>query len=87
MKPDVFAERMTRPVGPLAFQLRQHLVELLDHVGRQRVGAGAFAVEQQPGDAVGIAGQLEIPIGAAGVGLRPEFEHAVAENVHDLAIP
>ena len=86
MKPDFLAERMTSPVGPLAFQRRQHLVEFLDHIGRQRVGAGAFAVEQQPGDAVGVAGQLEIAIGPARVGLRPEFEHAIAENVHDPGI-
>ena len=30
--------------------------------------------------------QLEIAIGSACLGLRPEFEHAVAENVHDPAI-
>src|SRR3954466_11970675 len=72
--------------GALAFQLRQHLVEFLDQVGRKRVGAGALAVEQQPGDAVGIPGQLEIPVRAGGIGFRPELEHAIAENVHDLAI-
>ena len=87
MKPDVFAERMTRPAGRSAFQRRQHRVEFLDHLGRQRIGAGAGAVEQQPGNAVGIARQLEIAIGPARVGLRPEFEHAVAENVHDPANP
>ncbi len=69
--------------GPLAFQRREHGVEFLDDVGGQRIGAGAGAVEQQPGNAVGIAGQLEIAIGTALLGLGPEFEHAVAENVHD----
>ena len=71
--------------GPLAFQRRQHQIEFFDDIGRQRVGAGAFAVEQQPGNAVGVAGQLEIAIGSACLGLRPEFEHAVAESVHDPA--
>ena len=33
------------------------------HLRRQRIGAGAGAVEQQPGDAVAVAGQLEIAIG------------------------
>jgi hypothetical protein len=83
MKPDFFAERMTRPAGRWLSSAASTAVEFLDHVGRQRIGAGAGAVEQQPGDAVGIAGQLEIAIGPFGVGLRPEFEHAVAENVHD----
>src|SRR5207344_305491 len=46
----------------------------------------ALAVEQQPGDAIGIAGELEILVGPACIGLRPEFEHAVAEKVHDLRI-
>ena len=50
--------------GPLAFQLRQHLVEFLDQVGRKRIGAGAFAVEQQPGDAIAVAGQLEVLVRA-----------------------
>ena len=36
------------------------VVEFLDQVCRQRVGAGAFAVEQQPGNAVGVAGQPEM---------------------------
>ena len=70
--------------GALAFQLRQHLVEFLDQVRRKRIGAGALAVEQQPGDAVGITRQLEVLVRAINVGLRPEFEHAIAENVHDL---
>ena len=69
--------------GPRAFQLSYHLVEFFDQIRRQRIGAGAFAVEQQPGDPVGIAGQLEIPVRPARIGCRPEFEHAIAENVHD----
>src|SRR4029079_15926679 len=69
--------------GPRGFQLREHLVEFFDQIRRQRIGAGARAVEQQPGDAIGIAGQLEIPVRPARVGLRSKFEHAVAENVHD----
>ena len=60
MKPDGFAERIDEPGGPLRFQRRQHRVEFLDHIGRQRVGAGVSAVEQQPGDAIGVAGQLEM---------------------------
>ena len=71
---------------PLAFQRGQHGIEFLDHVGRQRIGAGAGAIEQQPGDAVGIARQLEIAIGTALLGLRPEFEHAIVEDVHDPGI-
>ncbi len=70
--------------GPLAFKFGQHLVEFFDQVSRQRIGAGAFAVEQQPGDAIGITGEFEVFVRPAGVRLRPEFEHAVAENVHDL---
>ena len=69
--------------GPCAFELGQHPVEFLDQVARQRIGAGIGAVEQQPGDAVLVAGQLEIPVRSAGIGLRPEFEHAIAEQVHD----
>ena len=72
------------PCGTLGFQFGQHLVEFLDQVRRKRIGAGAFAVEQQPGDTIGIAGELEILVGPACIGLRPEFEHAIAENVHDL---
>src|SRR6185437_16185336 len=68
---------------PLAFQLGKNLVELLHDLGRERVGAGVFAVEQQPGDAVGIAGQLEIAIRARCLWLRPEREHAVIENVQN----
>ena len=70
--------------GALAFQLRQHLVQFLDQVRRKRIGAGALAVEQQPRDAVGIARQPEVLVQAISIGLRPEFEHAIAENVHDL---
>ena len=57
--------------GAVAFQLRQHLVEFLDQIGRKRIGAGALAIEQQPGDAVGIAGQLEVPVGPAASGFGP----------------
>ena len=60
MKPDVFAERITRPAGALGLERREHGIELLHHVRGQRVGAGACAVEQQPGDAVGVARQLEV---------------------------
>jgi len=67
----------------LALQLRQHGIELRQHVGRQRVGATAFAIEQQPGDAVFVPGQLEMAIGASLRRLRPKLEHAVAEHVHD----
>ena len=54
---------------PLRFPAPPAPFEFLDQVGRQRVGAGAFAIEQQPGDAVGIAGQLEMPVGSAGLRL------------------
>src|SRR6202043_1683064 len=70
----------------LAFQRRQNGVEFFDDIGRQRIGAAAIAIEQQPGNAVGITGQLEIAIGSAGLRLRAEFEHAVSENVHDFAV-
>ena len=53
------------PGRPLALQRRQHRFEFFDQIGRQRVGAGALAIEQQPGDAVGIAGQLEVAVGAS----------------------
>ena len=72
--------------GALAFQLCEHLVEFLDQISRKRIGAGVFAVEQQPGDTIAVAGQLEIFVWPIGIGLRPEFEHAIAKNVHDLAI-
>ena len=39
--------------------------------------------EMEPGDAVAVMGQFEIAIGSGLVDLRPEFEHAVAENIHD----
>jgi hypothetical protein len=72
--------------GACAFQRRQHRLEFFQQIGRQRVGAGTFAVEQQPGDAVGIAGQLEMAVGTVRLGLRTQFEHAVAEKVHDLRV-
>src|SRR3984957_1513015 len=71
---------------PLIFQCRQHGIKFLDDIGRQRVGAGLGTIEQQPGDAIAIAGQLEIAIGRTGVGLRPEFEHPISQNVHDLRV-
>src|SRR5712664_5024175 len=80
-----FRRANDKPGRPLAFQRRQHGIEFFDDVGRQRVGAGTGAVEQEPGDAFVIAGQLEIAKGGAGIGFWPEFEHAVAENVHDPA--
>ena len=70
--------------GPLGLDRRERGVELLHHVGGQRVGAGVGAVEQQPGDAVGIARQLEVLVGTVSRGLRPELQHAVAERGHDL---
>jgi hypothetical protein len=70
----------------LAFQLGQDMIELFHHIGGERVGAGAFAVEQQPGDAVGVAGQFEIAVGAHRVRLRTEREHAIGENVEDLGL-
>jgi hypothetical protein len=33
-----------------------------------------------------VSASAEIAIGSTCLGLRPEFEHAVAENVHDPAI-
>src|SRR6266550_2138651 len=71
---------------PLVLKRCQHGIEFFDDIGRQRIGAGVGAVEQQPGNAIAIARQLEIAIGSARIGLGPEFEHAVAENVHDLAV-
>ena len=79
-----FLRRANDKAGrPLVFQRREHGIEFLHDIGRQRVGAGAFTIEQQPGDAVAIAGQLEMAIGAISVRLRPKLEHAVGENVHD----
>ena len=74
-----------KPGRPLAFERRQHRVELCQHVGRQRIGAGAFAIEQQPRNAVRVARQLEISIEPACNGLRPEFEHTIGEYVEDMA--
>src|SRR3984957_20392803 len=71
---------------PLAFQRRQHGIKFLDDIGRQRVGACIGAIEQQPGDAIAIAGQLEVTIGRIGVRLRPELKHPISQNVHDLRV-
>ncbi len=68
----------------LRLEVGEHAVEAFDHFGRQGVGAGIGAVEQQPGDAVGIAGEAEIVIRPAGIGLRPQRQHAFAENIHEL---
>ena len=54
--------------------------DVFQRVCTQVTGEG---VEQQPGNAVAIAGQLEMAIGAISVRLRPKLEHAVGENVHD----
>ncbi len=68
---------------PLALQRHEHGAEFFDHISRERIGAGALAVEQQPGDAVAIAGQLEMAVGPARLRRRPDLEHAVGEDVHD----
>src|ERR1700733_1421518 len=71
---------------PLVLQRGQHQIKFLDQIGRQRVGAGVGAIEQQPGNPVAIAGQFEITIGGHSVRLRPEFEHPICQNVHDLRV-
>ena len=68
--------------GAILLQRRDHSLELYEHVLRQRIRAGAFAVKQQPRDAIVIAGQFEIPVRPCSR-LRSEFEHAVPENIHD----
>src|SRR5204862_3844460 len=70
----------------LGLDRREHGVELLHHIRRKRIGAGIGAVEQQPGDAVGIARQLEVLVGTVCRRLRPEREDAIAERGHDLGI-
>ncbi len=69
---------------PRRFELGQHLVELFNQIRRERIGAGSSPVEQQPGDAVFVPRELEILVRPARIGLRPEFEHAIGEKVHDL---
>src|SRR5207237_1946690 len=66
------------------FQLSDHAVEPLDHLGRQRVGAGISAIEQEPRDPVGVAGEAEIVIGPARIRFGTEFEYAFAQHIHDL---
>src|SRR5579872_70695 len=80
-----FGRPNDEPCGALAFKRGQDRVEFGQHVGRKRVGACTFAIEQQPGDAVSIAGQLQISIGAVCLGPGSEFDHAIGENVQDLA--
>src|SRR3954467_10293169 len=65
-------------------EIGEHTIEAFNDFGGQRVGARIGAVEQEPGDAVGIAGETKIVIGPAGAGLRAEGEYALAENVHEL---
>ena len=69
--------------GPLAFQSRQHGLEFFHHFGGERISAGTRAIEQQPGNSIGVAGQLEIAIRPVCLRLWPEFQHAIVENVHD----
>ena len=71
------------PGRPLAFQRRDHQIQFFDQIGRKRVGAGTGAVEQQPGNAVAVMGQLEIAIRPGLGDFGAEFEHAIGENVHD----
>ena len=73
-----------KPGRPCAFQFGQHLVEFFNQIRRERIGAGIRAVEQQPGDAVLVPGQLEVLVRSVRIGFRSEFEHAIAEKVHDL---
>ena len=73
---------------PLFFQLRQASVSSSPMTSADSVLALApFAIEQQPGDAVGIAVQPEMAIAARGIAAGAEFEHAIAENVHDFRRP
>src|SRR5579863_1977372 len=74
------------PGRPFTLQRGKHRIELREEVGRKRVGAGAFAVNQKPGDAIGVPRQLEMAIGTAGLRLGAELEHAVGEHVHDFAV-
>ncbi len=62
-KPGCLCGANDKARGPLTFQHRQHRVEFFDDIGRQRVGAGAFAVKQKPGNAVGVVAELEMAIG------------------------
>ncbi len=67
----------------LGLDRREHGVELLHHVGGERVGAGVGTIEQQPGDTVGIARKLEVLIWAVSRRWGPELQHAVAKRGHD----
>ena len=74
-----------QPARMIALDLFQHRVELGEHVFRQRVGAGIFLVEQQPGDAVLVGAQPPMGPGARLLrrlvdGERAELEIALAEN-------
>lgn len=72
--------------GTFGFDRREHGVEFLHHLGGQRVGACISAIEQEPGDAVGIARQLEVPVWTVRRGLGAELKDAVAKRGHDLGI-
>ncbi len=50
--------------GQLARNLREHVVEIAQHLLINRVGAAALLVEDQPSDSVIIAGKLPVPPGA-----------------------
>ena len=73
---------------PVLLDRGKHAVELLDHIGGQGVGAGAFAIEQQPCDAVRILRQAKmLPRALARLrrGMRPELDQAILEEVEDTA--
>ncbi len=74
-----------QPGRTLAFEHSNDLAKLFQHIGRKRVSARAFAVEQQPRDAISITCQLEVLIRPC-CWCRPEFEHMILQNVHDPAV-
>ena len=59
-----FCRADDEPARTIALDLRQRGVELEQHILRQRVGAGAVLVEQQPDDAVRVGAHAPMGPGA-----------------------
>ena len=89
MKPDVFAERITRPVGPLALQLRQAPRRVRSITSADSVLALAPS-RSNSSQAMPSASRVSLKLlirAGRHRGVGPEFEHAIAENVHDFRWP
>src|SRR6185369_10418049 len=72
----------------ILLEAREHAVELAQHIHGQGVGAGVRLVDNEPGDAVVIAGELEVAPGRArlrAAGERTELEIARREYLPGLS--